>query len=239
MFNLKFLDKLVEGSDTTRSLKPDTKLTVFHGTNENNLKNMLFGGIDATKVHYRMYNQGRERGLYVTDNLDVAKSFGNWIIEFNCYGKDLYPTSTFGASKEMRNNKEYQKFLEDKYPNSFRKFTSYMLDNANEPQAMFIGYIPIKKISKIYNFKYGENKQPLKEYTVDEVIKMMDLESFDWDLNMSIEEILKVFSETYGVNNEKLVEILKTSYGLQEILDLLKMPRKLELRLKEYVRKLK
>ena len=40
-------------------------------------------GIDATKVHYRMYNQGRERGLYVTDNLDVAKSFGNWIIEFN------------------------------------------------------------------------------------------------------------------------------------------------------------
>lgn len=114
-----------------------------------------------------------------------------------------------------------------------------MLDNANEPQAMFIGYIPIKKISKIYNFKYGENKQPLKEYTVDEVIKMMDLESFDWDLNMSIEEILKVISETYGVNNEKLVEILKTSYGLQEILDLLKMPRKLELRLKEYVRKLK
>ena len=56
---------------------------------------------------------------------------------------------------------------------------------------------------------------------------------------MSIEEILKVISETYGVNNEKLVEILKTSYGLHEILDLLKMPRKLELRLKEYVRKLK
>ena len=237
MYNLKYFDSLVEGSDTTRTLKPDTKIVVYHGTNENSLKKMLFGGIDATKVHYRLYNQGKERGLYVTDNLETAKKFGNWIIQFECYGRDLFPTSRYGASKETRSNKEFQKYLEDKYPTSFRKYTSYMLDNAIEPQAMFIGYIPVKNISKIYNFKYGDNSKKIKEYDIEEVIKMFDLESFDWDLNMSIEDIFKKITEIYGVDKETLIGIMKTPYGLEEVLNLVEMPRKLELRVKEYIGK--
>lgn len=113
-----------------------------------------------------------------------------------------------------------------------------MLDNAMEPQAMFIGYIPVKNISKIYNFKYGDNSQKIKEYDIEEVIKMFDLESFDWDLNMSIEDIFKKITDIYGVDEETLIEIMKTPFGLEEVLNLVEMPRKLELRVKEYIRKL-
>ena len=113
-----------------------------------------------------------------------------------------------------------------------------MLDNAIEPQAMFIGYIPVKNISKIYNFKYGENTKKIKEYNVEEVIKMFDLESFDWDLNMSIEDIFKNIADIYGVDKETLVGIMKTQFGLEEVLNLVEMPRKLELKVKEYIRKL-
>ena len=69
-------------------------------------------------------------------------------------------------------------------------------------------------------------------------LKFLDklVEGSDTTRSLKPDTRLTVF---HGVNNEKLVEILKTSYGLQEILDLLKMPRKLELRLKEYVRKIK
>jgi hypothetical protein len=107
--NFEQWKNLFEGSEETDTLQPDTKLVVYHGTSSKFIKDMLVGGIDATKVMPRLYNQGRERGLYVTDDLNVAKSFGNWIIKFECFGKYLFPTARYGASRETRQSKEMNK----------------------------------------------------------------------------------------------------------------------------------
>ena len=54
---------------------------------------------------------------------------------------------------------------------------------------------------------------------------------------MSIEDIFKKITEIYGVDKETLIGIMKTPYGLEEVFDLVEMPRKLELRVKEYIGK--
>lgn len=227
--------KLYEGSEVTDKLKPDTKLTVYHGTNEPSIKKMLTGGIDATKVNYRKYNQGRERGLYVTDDFNTAKKFGNYIIEFECLGKDLFPTARFGASKETRSDKKTNEYMDTKYPDSFRKFTSYTFRNPSEPQAMFIGFIPVKSINKIYHFDYGEKSQPIKEMTVDEVKEKLNIDGFDWNLNMSAEEVIQELSTIEDYPVEKIIEALKMD--LKHFVELYHIPRKLKFRIREYLSK--
>lgn len=227
---------IYEGSEVTDALKPDTKLTVYHGTNESSIKNMLIGGIDATKVNYRMYNQGRERGLYVTDDFKTARKFGDYIIEFECLGKDLFPTARWGTGrKDYRSNKYFIDDFGKKYPDSFRKFTSSTFRDAVEPQAMFIGFIPVKSINKIYKFEYGENGQPIKVMTVDEVKELLDIDGFDWNLNMSAEEAIQEISTIEGYPVEKIEEVLKTH--LNNFVELYHIPRKLKFRIKEYLSK--
>ena len=226
-----------EGSEVTDALKPDTVLTVYHGTNGNGLKDMLVAGIDATKVHSRSYNQGRERGLYITDDIKTARKFGNWIVEFECKGKDLFPTATFGASRGIRNHKGMIKHVEEQYPNSFRKFTSYMLRDTIEPQAMFIGYIPLKSIKAIHYFDYDESGQQLKTYTVEEVQKILNVdETYHWDINMTGEEVSIRAGEIYDLPHEEMLSFLKIPEGFSEFANNMRLPRKLRFRLKEYIR---
>lgn len=228
--------KLYEGSEVTDALKPDTKLTVYHGTNEPSIKKMLTGGIDATKVNYRMYNQGRERGLYVTDDFNTAKKFGNYIIEFECLGKDLFPTARWGTGrKDFRSNKYFIDDVDKKYPDSFRKFTSSTFRDPSEPQAMFIGFIPVKSINKVYHFNYGEKSQPIKEMTVDEVKEKLNIDGFDWNLNMTAEDAIQEISTIEDYPVEKIIKALKMD--LEHFVELYHIPRKLKFRIREYLSK--
>lgn len=83
---------------TIINLKPDSVITLFHGTNQKNAVDMCVNGIDARKSTYQLYphyvNNGQEkrmvsRGLFVTHDLKIAKSFGNNILKFRNIGKKL------------------------------------------------------------------------------------------------------------------------------------------------------
>tara|TARA_R110001606_G_scaffold88448_4_gene199239 strand:- start:9916 stop:10641 length:726 start_codon:yes stop_codon:yes gene_type:complete len=234
---------MTEGSTKTDKLQQNDKITVYHATTEHRLKEMMSGGIiDATKNISRQYNQGAERGLYVTDDLPTARKFGSTIIEFDALGKELYPTATFGTPRSLRQNKDMQQKVKDDYPKSFRPFTSYMLRNPTEPQAMFIGIIPVKKIKAIHQFNYGEKGQPLRKREVIDFFNPED--NYNWDINMSIHQIYKEFSEVIDVPIIKVEKILVKEYNKNERnfkiwLDAHDMPRKLKLRLISHLRNIK
>lgn len=231
--------EMTEKSDVLDNLRADTILRVYHGTNTNGMKEFLMNGVDATKVHYRYYNQGRERGLYVTRDIKTARSFGNWVLGLDVKGKDLYPTARWGlGSKENRSSK-YIDEITKAYKNSIKPLVSYQLSVANEPQAMFIGFIPVRDIKEIYNFDYSESGQPLKQYTIEEAKKILDVEDdFDWNINMTADEILQKISEITGHPVEKLIEVFsKHSRELDRIAEYIHIPRKLFLRLKQDLNK--
>lgn len=243
---MNFREYLKENPQTDK-LQPNSTVRVYHATREMHLQDFLKGGVDATKVKSRQYNQGKERGLYVTTDLATARSFGNWIIEFDVKGKDLYPTNTFGASKSARSDKKFTDFLKEKYPKSFRPWVSYMMDNNSEPQAMFLGYLPINKIKNIHHFDYGEKGQPLKTYSVKQAKELLDAKegspsrSYNWSLNMSAENVLKHMGEVQNRPYDEIKSVIgqeiKNGFGfgmIDDLFDEIGLPRKLIIRLHKY-----
>lgn len=231
---------LDEELDVLDNLRADTILRVYHGTNTNGMKEFLMKGVDATKVHYRQYNQGHERGLYVTRDIKTARSFGNWILGLDVKGKDLYPTARWGlGSKENRSSK-YIDEITKAYRNSIKPLVSYQLSVDKEPQAMFIGFIPVRNIKEIYNFDYSESGQPLKQYTIEEAKKILDIEDdFDWNINMTVDEVLQKMSEITGYPVKKLIDVFsKYNRELDSIAEDIHIPRKILLRLKQYLNKI-
>jgi len=223
---------ITEGSDATDNLQPDSQITVYHGTNNAGMKEFLTKGIDATRIHHRHYNQGNERGIYVTDDFKLAGHFGNWIIEFIAQGKQLFPTAKWGYGGSARKN--MLDYFSTKYPNSFRPVVSSQLREPVEPQAMFIGYVPLSSIVKIYNYDYSEEGQPIKEYTVDEAKKILAIYNpFNWNESDTIEDIIQILANKFTKGNtHKVISILRN----HDDIDGFYLPRKLELRLKEYLK---
>lgn len=231
---------IYEGSEQSDNLQPDTVLTVYHGTNQNNAEKFLMNGIDATKEVSRSYNQGRERGLYVTDDLATAKSFGNWIFEFEVMGKDLYPTSKWGFGAERKSD-SVKKMVKEEYPNSFRPVVSWQLGETREPQAMFLGVIPAGNFKRIHYFNYGEKGQPLKSMNLPEARKEIkvdqnDAEWYDKISDMNNEELLNELVDVHGVTKEKAIDILTKHFD--EATESLELPRKKKLSFREYIKSL-
>lgn len=227
-----------EESELIDNLQADTIITVYHGTNSNGMKEFLMNGVDATKIHYRHYNQGRERGVYITNDLKTARSFGNWILEIDVKGKDLYPTARWGLGSKINRSNKYIEDITKDYKNSFRPLVSYQLSVDKEPQAMFIGFIPIKDIKTIYHFDYNEKGQPLKQYTVKEAKKILNIEDdFQWELNMTPEEILQKISEIEDYSVEQIIKVYSKHIDeLNNIAEMIHLPRILLLRLKQYLK---
>jgi hypothetical protein len=205
------------------ALQSDTTLTMYHGVSNHLLNDILTNGIDATKEMPRYYNQGRERGLYVTPNKKIARGFGSVVLEFDVKGKDLYPTARWGLGVS-RKSKLTKEIASEKYPNSFRPVVSMQLNETTEPQAMFIGYLPVSSIKAIH--------MDNGSFTVDEYINSTsDIdESFDWNLDWSADEIIKYLANKYDASISDIVSAIDTDFDYFTE----RMPRKIRMRLKEY-----
>jgi len=235
---------IFEGYTENAELQPDSRIKVYHGTTEKGVKELFKGGvIDATKVIPRLYNQGinakgehTERGLYVTDDIEVAKRFGNTIIEFTALGKNLYPPSTFlGLDRDGRQHEGMLKLVNEEYPNSFRPYTSYSMNEDSEPQAVFIGTLPVSSIDNIYQKTKGDG--PLKEIPVS-VFFNADKDVVS-DVTWEIDDILNYLSQRFNKDIDRIIKILVKNKDNFNKLGVVKdMPRKLQLRLKTYIRNL-
>jgi hypothetical protein len=216
-------------------LKPSTELTVYHGTDASQTIEFLQRGIDGSIVHYRTHNQGRERGIYITPDKRTALDFGHVVLEFQVKAKYLYPTARWGLGSQHKDPGAL-KFAKEQYPNSFRPIVSYQLNEKHEPQAMFLGYVEPTEI-KVHYLTPGGSYSAIRELTDDEVDLMFKIKREAWDINLSGEEMLNNISKEHDITKSELVEIYK-SFDLAQTLDAMRMPRKLQLRLLQTLRRM-
>lgn len=212
-------------------LKATDTVTVFHGTDSLGMKEMLKFGLDATKIHHRSYNQGNERGLYITPSLKTAMRFGNWILEFELKAKYLYPTQRWGLGSQRKKDLGS---LTEKYKDSFRPLVSFQMNETQEPQAMFLGYLPINKVKSIHTFSYS-GTQEIKEVTLKEAGILLDTSPRNWDDSMSIDDMCDELGKKNDVSKQEILEAFTAYNDTDAIIRDFGLPRKLGLRLKQFL----
>ena len=177
--------------DEIANLKPDSDISVFHGTDHKHAASFSWQGIDGRMQVSRLYPHYRgvggkkqmvNRGLFVTADINTALSFGRVVIKFFAKGEDLYyqfPSPEL-IKKARAGTQKY-------YPNSFRPEVSYnLLQPSVEPQALFRGLVPTHDIIQIYSSDYdakGNYHQPMRNKYVE---KFSRDEYKDWYKNVYI-----------------------------------------------------
>lgn len=214
-------------------LKATDTVRVFHGTQNmsTGITEFLRRGIDGTKVVGRSYNQGAERGLYVAPDLKTARDFGNIVLEFDARAKDLYPTARWGVGIGHR-QKQIQEIAAEKFPNSFRPLVSWQLSERLEPQAMFLGFVPVAKIVAVHVFKTGSSIDA-ETLTVAEARERFARSSKpDVTGDETYGEMLAQIAEYQGETVEDILDAFQYAdeHEIAQTLTALNYPRKLVLR---------
>ena len=139
-------------------LKPDTVLSIFHGSTYKNIYQFIKHGIDGKRRTGRSYPHfvsidDKEpvminRGLFISPFLKTALDFGRAVIKFKTEAKNLY--NVFPTLKNIREDK---KMWKDKFPKSYDPGLSAFLSGKawnSEPQALFRGLQSPRSIEKVY-----------------------------------------------------------------------------------------
>jgi hypothetical protein len=216
------------------TLKASDIVTVFHGTDATQCKEFLRRGVDGTVVHYRTHNQGHERGIYITPSIRTALDFGNYILEIRVRAKDLYPTARWGLGSQRKHMKSST--LLEPYAKSFRPMVSYQLNERVEPQAMFIGFVPVKDIVSVHYARPGSTD--IEKLSLDEARTRLSLNpkyDIDYSLDMSAEDVLDALAVAHNMTVLEITGILN-NYDLDAFCDEFRIPRKLKLRLAMYMK---
>lgn len=216
------------------TLKASDIVTVFHGTDATQCKEFLRRGLDGTVVHYRTHNQGHERGIYITPSIRTALDFGNYILEIRVRAKDLYPTARWGLGSQRKHMKSST--LLEPYAKSFRPMVSYQLNERVEPQAMFIGFVPVKDIVSVHYARPGSTD--IEKLSLDEARTRLSLNpkyDIDYSLDMSAEDVLDALAVAHNMTVSEITGILN-NYDLDAFCDEFRIPRKLKLRLAMYLK---
>lgn len=198
---------MVTATTDIAHLKPDSMVRVFHGTQnmETGIVEFLRRGIDGTRVVGRSYNQGAERGLYIAPNQRTARDFGGVVLEFDVKARDLYPTARWGLGAGHR-QKQTQEMAQERFPNSFRPLVSWQLTEKQEPQAMFIGFVPAAKIIAVHVYATGSSVD-FKTYTVQEARELFQAQPrVDLQGDETYEQLLEEISNQAGYSRELLIE---------------------------------
>jgi len=173
------------------NLKPDSVISVYHGTIHKDAAKFAWQGIDGRMRTHRLYphfigvgsqRQMVNRGLFVTANINTALSFGRIVVEFLAKGEDLY--YQFPSPDSIRKARQW---TQKKYPNSFRPEVSYhLLEPSVEPQALFRGLVPTNDVIRFHSSDYdkeGKYHQPMR----DTVVETFSREEYkDWYENVYI-----------------------------------------------------
>lgn len=138
------------------NLKPDSRITVYHGSDIATITDFARFGIDAKKPkRMRLYPHwiaGKQptRGIFVSPDLETAMAFGKSVVKFTVLGKDLYPAFSH----------RHDKYFAKKFPNSFRPGVSDDMLNrgkGKESQALFIGLVSPRQIEKVYDVHFDKD----------------------------------------------------------------------------------
>jgi hypothetical protein len=150
-------------------LKPDDVLTVYHGTPEFRIPELI-NGFDSTVPHHRSQgsmsggpNQGYG-GLYVTPDQQAARGFGGGaVLEIMTKAKLLHGTNWDGLTgRESGRDREHG----DEFPRSFRPYLSKTLSQKREPQALLKGIVKPSQITRIWT----RAAEGWREYTREEYL---------------------------------------------------------------------
>jgi len=135
-----------------RSLKPNDRLTMYHGTRLSQVFHLI-NGFDATKVHYRQYGGSPFRGLFVTPDFETARRFassygGQMVLEMLVRAKNLHGTDYSGVTG--RRDPQQVELWRESYPESFRPYLSFSLSTGPEPQALLEGLVAPRQIKRVW-----------------------------------------------------------------------------------------
>ena len=142
------------------NLRPDDRLTVYHGTSLSESYHLL-NGFDATTIKSRQYGGPRHRGLFVAPDMETARRFASYgpiILELVVRAKNLHGTDFSGVTG--RDNPRAQQVWKTWFPNSFRPYLSETLSQKSEPQALLIGLVSPSQITRVW---MGESEKGVSE----------------------------------------------------------------------------
>ena len=142
------------------NLRPDDRLTLYHGTSLSESYHLL-NGFDATTIKSRQYGGPRHRGLFVTPDIETARRFASYgpvILEMVVRAKNLHGTDFSGVTG--RENPRAQQVWKKQFPNSFRPYLSETLSQRSEPQALLIGLVSPSQITRVW---LGESEKGVSE----------------------------------------------------------------------------
>jgi hypothetical protein len=220
------------------TLQPDTVLTLYHGTDEVEAAKLLKYGLDGTKVVQRTHNQGNERGLYVTPDQKTARDFGNIVFEFKAPAKLLFPTARWGIGSAGRKTDYARKTANERYPKSFRPIVSIQMNDTVEPQAMLIGYVPVRNIAAVW-FSKPEDPKAVR-HSVEEAAKLLSLYKVsNYSGDETAEDVLQSMLTGRSLSYAELLDILTDEHRhgtLSMLLNDMGVPRKLNLRVQAFIK---
>ena len=146
-----------------KNLKPDSTITMFHGTSFGVALDMCHNGIDGRRKQHRLYPhyitnaKGErimvDRGVFCTHDLKVAKTFGKVCLKFKTTAKNIlniFPS--LDVTREARD--AWKEF----YPKSFRPEVSFNFIRDKEKQGLFVGTVRPRQIERIYVYDDQTNK---------------------------------------------------------------------------------
>lgn len=174
---MRIRDVLIENYDvrSERPLKSSDRIKVYHGFNDiEDLKKTLLYGLSGKERPNRRYSyesNNNPYGLFVSPDLNTAKQFGSYIIEFGARVSDLespvWPSGTFASQgqyaeyfdsdQERENEKSTQTkntVSNSRIPEYIRKsddpLLAKMLLMSSEPQALFTGNLNPNSIKAVW-----------------------------------------------------------------------------------------
>jgi hypothetical protein len=144
-------------------------LHVFHGTRLS-VAPQLLNGFDANRIKKRHYNGPRHAGLFVSANLELARSFsdyGLFVLALRVQAKHLHGTDYSGNIDTPAEGREWR----FKYPDSFRPGLSYSMLRDHEPQGLLRGLVRPRQITGVW---YSTSSAPDagRWYTRKEFLKL-------------------------------------------------------------------
>jgi 8-oxo-dGTP pyrophosphatase MutT (NUDIX family) len=145
-------------SDKFTRLKPNTMVTVYHGTSMMSVADLI-NGFDANEVVPRDYGGPRHAGLFVAPDIETAERFAHYgqvILEIKTQAKNLHGTDFSGRTGKEQRLQSDLSWIDEKYPDSFRPYLTYTLNQANEPQALLRGLVKPNQIKRVRYKPYGQ-----------------------------------------------------------------------------------
>jgi len=139
-------------------LKPTTRVTVYHGTSLMNVADLI-NGFDANELVPRDYGGPRHAGLFVAPDIATSERFaayGEILLEIQTPAKNLHGTDYSGRTGKQQRRESDLSWIDEKYPDSFRPYLTYTLNQANEPQALLRGLVKPNQIKRVRYKPYGQ-----------------------------------------------------------------------------------